>query len=248
MQNRNKQIVINEIIKKIYYIEDYDEMRQTFVNMIGSVIRCKVADYFVADSDRFHNPPVSNMFTKEVLYDYLENYESDDPTTWFYMSGKSMVYREKDMFDMNVVEKSDFYLNCCVPYNIHDALMAALATNGEYIGLVTLYREMGDEEFSDDDIFVMELFKEHLECRHIIEVKKDSAKKASSMSEPSMKFIREYNLTLREVEILELLLDGKSNDYISGKLTISPNTVKKHLINIYRKLNISRRSELIKFK
>lgn len=46
MESKNQRLVANEIIKKIYSIEDYDTMRQAFVNMVGSVIRCKVADFF----------------------------------------------------------------------------------------------------------------------------------------------------------------------------------------------------------
>lgn len=248
MNNKKQQIVINEIIKKIYYIEDYDKMRNSFVNMIGSIIPCKIANYFLDDSNEFYHPPVSNILPIEKIIDYLDNFESNDPTSWFYMSGKSMVYREKDVFDINEIENSDFYRKICIPNNIHDALMACLATNGEYIGLVTLFKETGAEEFSEDDMFILELLKEHLECRHMIEARKDMALKKSSSSDSSMYFIREYNLTIREVQILELLLDGKSNDYISDKLAITPNTVKKHLLNIYRKLKITRRSELIKFK
>lgn len=51
------------------------------------------------------------------------------------------------------------------------------------------------------------------------------------------------NLTRREVEILGLLTLGASNDVIAGKLFISPNTVRTHLNNTFRKLKVASRLE-----
>ncbi|SEJ49700.1 two component transcriptional regulator, LuxR family [Dyadobacter sp. SG02] len=52
-------------------------------------------------------------------------------------------------------------------------------------------------------------------------------------------------LTVREIEILSLLQSGSSNKDIGDKLFISVETVKYHIKNIYIKLQISSRSELL---
>ena len=52
-------------------------------------------------------------------------------------------------------------------------------------------------------------------------------------------------LTLREWEVLALLAEGLSNQVISEKLYISVVTVKTHVQNICRKLNVKSRSEAI---
>ena len=52
-------------------------------------------------------------------------------------------------------------------------------------------------------------------------------------------------LTQRELEVLQLVLDGKSNKVIAAELAISENTVKTHVKNILSKYNVSSRSELI---
>lgn len=52
-------------------------------------------------------------------------------------------------------------------------------------------------------------------------------------------------LTVREIEILSLLQNGLSNKEIGEKLYISVETVKYHIKNIYIKLQISSRSELL---
>ncbi|NJL63928.1 MAG: helix-turn-helix transcriptional regulator [Methylacidiphilales bacterium] len=48
---------------------------------------------------------------------------------------------------------------------------------------------------------------------------------------------QESKFTEREQEVLELILEGKSNPIIAQALYISINTVKKHIHNIITKLN-----------
>ena len=52
-------------------------------------------------------------------------------------------------------------------------------------------------------------------------------------------------LTVREQEVLGVLLDGKSNRQIAEMLCISESTVKTHIRNIYSKYDVSSRAELI---
>ncbi len=56
---------------------------------------------------------------------------------------------------------------------------------------------------------------------------------------------RKYYLTRREREILQLIARGKTNKEISKLLFISTETVKSHIKNIFKKLNIKNRVEAI---
>jgi DNA-binding NarL/FixJ family response regulator len=51
------------------------------------------------------------------------------------------------------------------------------------------------------------------------------------------------SLTSREQEILALLTVGMTNREISAKVYLSQATVKAHLTSIYRKLDVSNRTE-----
>jgi len=56
---------------------------------------------------------------------------------------------------------------------------------------------------------------------------------------------RERGVTKREREIMELIAQGKSNKEIEAQLCISFSTVKNHAYNLYRKLGVSSRAQLI---
>ena len=53
----------------------------------------------------------------------------------------------------------------------------------------------------------------------------------------------ENNLTAREIEVLELIAEGMINKEIAKQLYISEKTVKNHVSNIFRKLNVSDRTQ-----
>ena len=55
--------------------------------------------------------------------------------------------------------------------------------------------------------------------------------------------VRGTELTKREREILKLVAEGHSNSRVARTLWVTEQTVKFHLSNIYRKLNVSNRTE-----
>lgn len=64
--------------------------------------------------------------------------------------------------------------------------------------------------------------------------------------EEAMDIVKEkYELTKREVEILKEVYDGKTNTQIAEDLFISESTVKAHIYNIFRKMNVKSRVEAV---
>jgi LuxR family maltose regulon positive regulatory protein len=51
--------------------------------------------------------------------------------------------------------------------------------------------------------------------------------------------------TERELDILELLKERASNREIAGQLFIAPSTVKRHTLNIFRKMEVSDRRQAV---
>src|SRR5713101_8024449 len=63
---------------------------------------------------------------------------------------------------------------------------------------------------------------------------------------PSADFSR-LNLSQREREIVDLLVQGKSNKEMADQLCLSSDTVKAHLQHIFRKIGVSSRLEAVVF-
>ena len=58
--------------------------------------------------------------------------------------------------------------------------------------------------------------------------------------------ISDYALTNREVEVLKLLAQGKSYDEIAALLIISSGTIRKHIENLYRKLEVNNKIDAVR--
>lgn len=73
---------------------------------------------------------------------------------------------------------------------------------------------------------------------NLLASKKDSDKKKE--------IIPDLNLTPREQEVLQLLVEGLEYKEISAKMELSPNTVRNHVANVYKKLHVSSKAQAIK--
>lgn len=67
-----------------------------------------------------------------------------------------------------------------------------------------------------------------------------------TLSKPGgLKGERDYGLTTRELEILQFIVDGKSNKEIASTLNLSANTIAVHRSNIMDALGIHKTAELV---
>ena len=64
--------------------------------------------------------------------------------------------------------------------------------------------------------------------------------------EKNERVIRTLGLTGKEVEVLALLAEGGSNQEIAKRLFVSTSTIKSHLVHLYQKLDVSRRTQAVR--
>lgn len=55
----------------------------------------------------------------------------------------------------------------------------------------------------------------------------------------------ELSISNRELEVLQLLSAGLSNQEIANRLFVSPNTIKTHLARLFEKLSVGKRAQAI---
>lgn len=68
----------------------------------------------------------------------------------------------------------------------------------------------------------------------------DNVKTSTAKNEKS------YNLSEREMDVLKHLVRGESYQLIAGDLCISPNTVRTHVNNIYKKLHLNSKGQIMR--
>lgn len=253
MLQKNEAILLNEIIEKIYIMADYRQMRITLLEMLDTLIPYQQASFYLASKEKEHRlaDPVGKGIPQSELQRYIDEYEDKDYTRWIFMSGKTMVYRETDLFPDRVRQDNAYYKDIYIPAKIYYSAQMSIARGDTFLGIISLYRNKGQGDFTDNELFLLELLKDHLDNRANIEWGKEKNELTNiknKVSYDAYHFVEQYGLTTREVEVLGLLFAGIPNSTICDTLVISPNTLKKHALSIYKKLGINNRWELINIR
>jgi ATP/maltotriose-dependent transcriptional regulator MalT len=80
--------------------------------------------------------------------------------------------------------------------------------------------------------------------RDIIENPNDS--NGGMQPEEASLILEQLGISSREYEVLKLIREGLSNQQIADRLFVSENTVKKHISNLFFKMDVQRRTEAVK--
>lgn len=242
----NEWISINDMLEELYSIDDITFVKEKFLHLIRLLIPFSQASFTYIDKQSKlidMNRSVFVDIDEELLKLYNESYYKTDYVfnTFNYM--KSVAYRDTDILEENVRRKTKFYQEFLLPMNVPYAGGLILVKNGELSGVVTLFRSKEYGDLSDKDMFILDQFKNHI--TNILYKLDHQTSIITSISDKKHKLIKDYNLSIRELEIVELILNGLSNNEIGNQLMISISTVKKHVYNIFMKFDVNSRSQLI---
>ncbi len=237
----NDWIILNSIIYKIYTMENFNEMRRKLLEQLTLVVDFDSADFYLASAE--DGKRLSNGITYNCDKDLSQVYEEIDYSRGIMLSGKSTIYRETDIISDEARIQTEYYQKVYRPNRWHYSLQMILARNKKFLGVITFYRLAGKEDFHYNDIFLLDMLKDHLAYRLDQNRKEDDG---TGNKLTVAEAVQKYGLTRREHTILQKLMNGTENAEVCEELTISPNTLKKHILNIYRKLGINNRVQLFK--
>lgn len=240
-------LAVNQVLLNIYKAENELEMRLHYLDNIRLLIPYSKASFYLADfhSNSILREGVGVNFGEGVLSSYPNELINYDYGKWIYMTSDTKVYRTSDWFPECMRESSDYYQKAFVPNGIHYEVRLPLYYNDALMGFTALFRTKEETDFTDKELFILGLvmhFLAYYLYKNVFLVETAGNKRSGDTNLAS----QAYHLTPREAEILKLIFAEKSNEQIAQELFITQNTCKKHLMNIYRKLNISSKNELYK--
>jgi DNA-binding CsgD family transcriptional regulator len=206
------------------------------VEALGELIPCDAIGY--TEIDRVN---------RRIL-DYVGNDDDggDDDLFWHIVDEHPLCHHHQAYADFSALRLSDVvshaqlvrsrvYAEWFAPAGVVAELEVGLAKSRTHTRNFVLDRMHGD--FSDRDVAVLQLVAPHLaRIREMTQLRS-----ALEVTGPG----RLELLTSREGEVLELVAAGLTNAAIAERLWISPGTVKKHLDNVYAKLDVSNRAAAV---
>lgn len=243
----NEWYLINNIVLEIHQTRDAKEMRSGFLKRIRFLIPYEKANFFLSSGEDEHYiaDSVAVGFPEDYLSNYWGNLEKHDFTNWIYASGQNEVFLLSELLSAEEQKSNIYFRNYFLPNSIEHAIILSLSWEGTHVGTVSLFRSRSAENFTMRDKQALSLFKNHLALRLHRSVASEP-KDTKPSQENIQNIVQLYQLTMRESEILTLLLNGDELSAICQNLFISNNTLRKHISNIYKKLGINKRIDLNK--
>ncbi len=132
-------------------------------------------------------------------------------------------------------KQTEVYQRVIADYNLEHIMIGPIVGNGKLIGTINIGRIGDTRPFNSQDLINLGAV-----CMHV------SACVARLRSQPVLtQNQRIMRLTSRELEIANLVAKGLTNAEIGRQLWITENTVKQALKRMFRKLQVSARTEMV---
>lgn len=248
MLAENDWIFLLQLIYRLNRIDDFSTFCLTFLQQIKILIpHTESRAYRMKRKAGEHYPYAriccscgANTFSNDFDVSKYEYFWAEYLyTPW------SNVFRHSDIVNSKEFEETELYKNVYVPQNMHHAIKTVLIQDDHLLGVFALFRPKTDVDFSSQDVYVLNLLKDHLALR-FSQLSGESGIVLSNSSQHTKlhKISDQFNLTKRECEILGMIINDTDENDICNKLCISSSTLKKHISNIYQKTDVSNRIQL----
>lgn len=250
--DKNTFLIFNDLIYDLHECESTDELKDIFLKRLKHLIPYSYASLLFSDqssdnSNIYIGKPICIPDTFTEAEEAYIAHADEDPLLWLFNRKESTLIRESDLFGDESRLSTPLYLKCYQRYNIFDTLQFSIVYQNRLLGILTLFRTKIDGIFSDEDMFLLRSLGSHLNAVVYKLLVLNPAQMLKQNTLNIDELADTYHLTPKETEVLTKIFSFESNEEIADEMKISTNTFQKHLQNIFRKLDVSSKWELLKY-
>ncbi|QSB10836.1 helix-turn-helix transcriptional regulator [Lysinibacillus fusiformis] len=177
------------------------------------------------------NAPVLLNIEGHTINDYLQIYQKFDPLHPQNIGTQHSI-QLMNRNEVMCLQKQTHYKEVFLKENRYEDEMAMyLRVDNKLVAVIGFLRKTGEKLFNEKDILKLVYLKRNIENMYSLH----------HYSQPSILF----KMTEREREVLNFVFKGLKNGEIAQQLFVSENTIKKHLQNLYRKFQVTNRTQLL---
>ena len=167
----------------------------------------------------------------------VRRHRIEDASSFEFYQQPKQLYKGKYQKGMNNNDRTIYMLIynlvCIILCVISTASIVDSRTRHDFIGY--------DKEIYVAFWFIFNVVNFLFIWRSCVVDERDEVQRIQSPEEKLASIMDSFNLSQREREIAELIYQGKNNKEIAAILYLSPNTIKVHASNLYRKLGAANR-------
>jgi len=218
---------------------DTREFQQKSLELISSLVSLSSSAFFLVDPGMQHKGAVLYNLAADAERAYASEYGALDPLhpERFANSNEVLVTLDSRIAPHHL-KQTLYYQNFMVPFNHRYVVDMFFRREGRIIAGLSIMREESLGNFCADALALLRKVQPFLEyALNAVYLPRRESERQDIAAK--------YELTERELDVLELVLRGSSNKAIATDLALGEATVKTHLIRIFRKTDVKKRSELV---
>lgn len=217
---------------------------------LDALIPSTQGTFFIAEEDeRGHN-----VFRRAVVVgaqarlmdEFLSGGYDKDP----YFRGMQLIpqteaFRDSDLLPADYRENCKLYKDIYEPQGIHYALRAYFVHKHKLIGNISIFNAKENGDFDARSLAILSMLAPHIALKLGALLEEEATRKGiERRNDPASQLMAKHGLTMREQEVALLIVSGRDDREIADALCISLSTLRKHIYNAYKKLDVNNRVQL----
>lgn len=247
--SQRKLQVFSQVVLQLHQSKCFLSFISEAMSCIRRVIPYETGAFFsIEPALQLFDCPCHTDIEDELFANFRENYlvYRSHQKTVYSTDNLKMVDRALDLFDYGIWEnnqRDDFFAanNICYLAGVQ------LIHNRKVLADIAIHRTTKQRDFDDGEMQLLKMLGEQMQ--YIFAKLKNSRDPNQNENSQQVAYAPVNQspsaFTAREAEILLLLARGLSNKEIGERLFISAETVKTHLKNLFAKMSVRSRTELL---
>ncbi|RTE67555.1 DNA-binding response regulator [Amphritea opalescens] len=216
-----------------------NEFQRKALALINDLMPLSELVFFLVEPDMRHRGAVVYKSGADIEKQYEAAYSQMDPLNPERFTNRDdRVVTLDSQMSPHLLKQTIYYQEFMVPNNHRFVADMLFRHEGRIIAVLTMLREAGLGNYSTHELHLLRSLQPFLEYSL-------NAVYLPHRNDERQSITDHYALTERELDVLELLLSGSSNKEIALALGLGLATIKTHLHNIFQKVSVQSRSELI---
>ncbi len=250
---KNDFLIYNEAVYRLHDCQTLAELKPALLTQVRLLVPCTYASLIPITRDpetlaAVHGEPVCIPRGFQPVEKAWLAQADQAYTLWMSHAAETMVVRDSEVLAGDNRFAARSYREVYLHHGIVDCVQMNIAWGGQTLGRLALYRTREEGLFTEQDTFYLRAMANHINLAWGRCLREQTRKENPAAGRSMEELTAEYQLTRREEEILGLVFREMNNEEILEKITISQNTLHKHLQNLYRKCGVSSRLGLLKLR
>jgi DNA-binding CsgD family transcriptional regulator len=215
-----------------------NQFQRESLELINTLLPLNSSGFYLVGPDMQHRGIVLRNVSAETARAYTRHFQTLDPLRpALFRHTATRVACLDELHTASELLASDYYRNFMAPLGHRHVADMFFRRDDDIVAVLSLLRTAAEGPFSERELDLLRTLQPFLEFTlNSVYLPRRYRERAA--------LGQRYELTERELDVVELILAGASNKVIAAELNLSVSTVKTHLQHVFAKLDVRSRTAL----